>query len=190
MSNTIKKIVGEEKFTELAALIGEDKFEVLDKVIHEHYQPNIAVEKITESKRKFKAQLDEMAVQFETLKSSTKSGEELQAMISELQAKNTEWETKYNDNIFNTAIKSEALKEKARDVGDIMAFIKKDTLKLNTETGELEGLSTQLTELKKVKPYLFDLKEDNDDKGTLNPQNKDKNKKNENDALRKIMGLI
>jgi len=154
MSDAVKAIVGDELYNQVVAKLGDKKIDILS----DNYIPKARFDEINGAKNTLKTQVDELVNQIAALKKSNSGNEELQKTLEDLQKKNTEWESKYNTTILENAIKAEATKEQARDPQDILAFINRDSIKLDG-AGKLLGLTEQLTELKKSKAYLFDIKD-------------------------------
>jgi len=151
MSEGVKALLGEELYSKVTEKLGEKKIDLLDG-----YIPKNRFDEVNTSKAQLKTQVGELSNQLEALKGKASGNDDLMKTIAELQGKNKDWETKYQTTLLETAITSEATKEKARNSQDILAFIDRGQLVLE-ENGKVKGLSTQLTELKKSKPYLFDI---------------------------------
>ena len=164
MSDAVKAIVGDELYNQVVAKLGDKKIDILS----DNYIPKSRVDEVNVAKNTLKTQVDELVGQMATLQKSNAGNAELQKTLEELQKKNTEWEGKYNNTILESAIKAEAFKEQARDPQDILAFINRENVKLDS-TGKLLGLTEQLTDLKKNKAYLFDIKTDTTKPPASNP---------------------
>ncbi len=154
MSEAIKAVLGDELYTTVTTKLGDKKIDI----ISDSYIPKARFDEVNVSKNTLKTQVGELTSQIDALKKSSTGNEELQKTLTELQKKNGEWETKYNTTVLENAIKGEAVKEQAKDAQDILALINKANVKLD-DSGKVSGLSEQLVELKKSKPYLFDIKE-------------------------------
>ena len=127
---------------------------ILDNKEKPEYIPMSRFQEVVGSKNEWKTQAGELTSQLETLKKSVKGNEELTKTIEELQKKNGDWEGKYKDTLLTGAIKVEALKLKAKDPTDIIAFLDKTKLEIS-EDGTIKGLDEQLKKLAESKPYLF-----------------------------------
>lgn len=113
----------------------------------------------------FKTQTSDLNKQLETFKKAAGDNGELTKQIEDFQIKLADAE---NQNIgirIDTAIKLAAIGLKAKDVGDILAFVDKSKLKLNND-GTVTGLEEQMNDLKEKKAYLFNDEDANkDDEG-------------------------
>lgn len=71
----------------------------------------------------------------------------------QLETKNSEWQSKFDSNLLDSEIKIAAIKSKAKDPADIMAFIDKSKCKI--ENGIASGIEDQIKALSESKAYLF-----------------------------------
>ena len=140
---------------------------IIDNTKEPGYIPKGRFDEVVGQKNQFKTQADELGRQLETLKVTAKGNEELTKQIEALQQQNADWQGKYQSTTMESAIKFAALKEKARDAGDVLAFVDKSKLQINAD-GTLTGLDEQLKALKESKPYLF-AEEKPPGPGPLNP---------------------
>lgn len=128
---------------------------IIDNVKEPGFVPKSRLDEVVGQKHQFKTQADELAKQLEELKKAAKGNEDLTKQIEELQKQNVDWQAKYQGTALESAVKFAAVKEKARDAGDVLPFIDKSKLKLGDD-GTVSGLDEQLKGLKESKPYLFD----------------------------------
>lgn len=146
----LNEILGEELFKQVSEKLGDKKVIVNDG----GYIPKAKMDEIIGSKNELKNQLGELTSQLETLKKSSRGNEELTKQIEELQKKNGDWEGKFKETLLTGAIKVEAMKAKAKDPTDVIAFLDKSKLEI-AEDGTVKGLEDQLKKLQESKPYLF-----------------------------------
>lgn len=150
-----KEIFGEELWTKIEPVVKEKGLNlILDNKEKPEFIPKSRFDEVIGQKNLVKSQADELAQQLETLKKAHKGNEELTKTIEELQRKNGDWEGKYKDTLLSGAIKMEALKLKAKDPGDVIAFLDKSKLEI-ADDGTIKGLDEQLKKLQESKPYLF-----------------------------------
>lgn len=150
-----KEIFGEELWTKIEPLVKEKGLNlILDNKEKPEYIPKSRFDEVIGQKNLVKSQADELAQQLDSLKKSAKGNDELTKQIEELQKKNGEWEGKYKDTLLSGVIKVEAMRAKAKDPADVIAFLDKSKLEV-IEDGSIKGLEEQLKRLQETKPYLF-----------------------------------
>jgi hypothetical protein len=150
-----KEIFGEELWAKLEPIVKEKGLNlILDNKEKPDHIPKSRFDEVIGSKNELKTQVTELSSQLETLKKSAKGNEELTKQIEDLQRKNGDWEGKYKETLLTGAIKVEALKVKAKDPADVIAFLDKAKLEI-AEDGTIKGLDEQLKKLQESKPYLF-----------------------------------
>jgi hypothetical protein len=150
-----KEIFGDEVWAKVETVIKEKGLNlILDNKEKPEYIPKSRFDEVIGSKNELKTQVTEISSQLEALKKSAKGNEELTNQINELQKKNGDWEGKYKDTLVSSAIKVEAMKFKAKDPADVIAFLDKSKLEIS-EDGTIKGLDEQLKKLQESKPYLF-----------------------------------
>jgi hypothetical protein len=164
--NKLLKILGQEKFDELKALMG-DKFEEFatlfekDEIIIDSDGEYIKKSDVSEPVKV----LDEGwlkedgSVDMEKVVDAS-----LKGYIEGLNQKIADGEKKVTEALINNAISAEAEKAGVISVEDILKFIELSTIKV--EEGKVEGVAEAIATLKKDKPYLF--KQDGDNSG-FNP---------------------
>ncbi len=180
-----KELVGEELYKQVTEKLGDVKVDVLDG-----YVPKQRFSTVTTEKADLKNQVDQLTKQLDDLKTSATGNKDLETKIADLQKVNQDWETKYQSTVLNSAIKFEATKHKARNAEDILAFVKREDLKLD-ESGVVKGLKEQFEDLKKNKAYLFEEEDTNGGKtkpGT-NPAGRKASTEEYSDKLKKSFGL-
>lgn len=150
-----KELFGEEVWAKVQDVVKEKGLNlIVDNKDKPEYIPKSRLDEVIGSKNELKSQVGELSGQLEALKKSAKGNEELTKQIETLQNKNIEWESKYKDTTLSSSIKVEALKLKAKDPTDIIAFLDKSKLEIS-EDGSIKGLDEQLKGLQESKPYLF-----------------------------------
>lgn len=183
MSEAIKAIIGDELYSQVTSKLGDKKIDLLDG-----YIPKARFDEVNTTKNTLKTQIGELTNQMETLKTSVKGNDVLEKTIGELQAKNTNWEQKYQKSLITSEIKLMAHAEKAKDPNDIIPFIDSTGLQID-DSGKVKGLSPLFTELKKNKPYLFDIEASNKQKPGINPAGTGNTNDNMKNDMRKAFGL-
>ena len=112
---------------------------------------------VNEENKALKKSVSERDKQLDTLKASAGDNEKLTQQIAELQKANKEQkessEKAMKELQLNTAIQL-AIAEKAQDVEIVSGLFDKSKLILS-EDGKVTGLTEQLAELEKAKPFLF-----------------------------------
>jgi len=88
---------------------------------------------------------------------------------AEAEAKVTAAQTAANDRIIRAELKAEALKAGMVDL-DGLKLADLSKVKLNAETGEVEGAEALMTDLKKAKPFLFGAPASTSHAGTKPPK--------------------
>jgi len=150
-----KEIFGEEVWAKVEATVKEKGLNlILDNKEKPDYIPKNRFDEVIGSKNELKTQVSELSTQLETLKKSAAGNEALTKQIEDLQKKNGDWEGKYKETLISGAIKVEALKIKAKDPNDVIAFLDKSKLEIGDD-GSIKGLDEQLKKLTESKPYLF-----------------------------------
>jgi hypothetical protein len=150
-----KEIFGEEVWAKVEATVKEKGLNlILDNKEKPEYIPKNRFDEIIGSKNELKTQVSELSTQLETLKKAAKGNDELTKTIEELQKKNGDWEGKYKSTLLESAIKINAMKEKAKDPSDLIKFLDASKLEIDDQ-GNVKGLEDQLKVLKESKPYLF-----------------------------------
>lgn len=105
----------------------------------------------------------------EEKREKTKDSKDRDKELTRIQDENARLTTFMNTSFVETAI----LKEKKydwHDISDVMRFVDKNSIRIDLETGEIDGLGLELKRLAKDKPYLLAKKEkprdrdDEDDK--------------------------
>ena len=150
-----KEIFGEELWPKVEEIVKTKGLNlILDNKEKPEYIPKSRFDEVIGSKNELKTQVSEVSAQLEALKKSAKGNEELTKTIEDLQKKNGDWEGKYKDSLLTSTIKLEATKIKAKDPGDVIAFLDKTKLEI-ADDGTIKGLDEQLKKLQESKPYLF-----------------------------------
>lgn len=159
-----KELFGEELWNSIQGVVKEKGLNlILDNKEKPEYIPKSRFDEVIGSKNELKTQVTELSSQFEALKKSAAGNEELTTKLTELQQKNTDWESRYKSTLLESAIKIKAVTEKAKDAGDLVKFLDMSKLEI-ADDGTVKGLDEQLTKLKEIKAYLFD-----DGKGGTTP---------------------
>ena len=127
---------------------------LLDDPKKSSYIPKTRFNEVIDQKNQLKTQVGELAGQLDELKKAASGNEDLTKQIESLQAQNSDWETKYNTALLNSAVKLTAITEQAQDPEDLLKFIDLETCKLDP-SGKVKGLDLQIEKLKETKPYLF-----------------------------------
>lgn len=135
---------GEASVDEVLAKIEEGKKDMV---------PRSRLNDKNEEIKELKAEIENRDKQISDLEKTVKGNEDLEKQIQDLKAENESWAQKYQQTQIDAAIKLAA--KDARDPADVLAFIKKDDLKLEDD-GAVKGLDDALKELRESKPYLFD----------------------------------
>lgn len=135
---------GEASVDEVLAKIEEGKKDMV---------PRSRLNDKNEEIKELKAEIENRDKQISDLEKTVKGNEDLEKQIQDLKAENESWAQKYQQTQIDAAIKLAA--KDARDPADVLAFIKKDDLKLEDD-GTVKGLDDALKELRESKPYLFD----------------------------------
>lgn len=151
----LKELFGDEIAAKIEAVLGEKGLTaIFDSKESPEYIQKSKLDEVVMQRDQLNGQLGELNGQFETLKKSAKGNEELTNTINELQTKNTEWEGKYKNTLLESAIKMSAVKSKAKDPSDVLAFIDRSKLEIG-EDGSIKGLDEQIGTLVQSKAYLF-----------------------------------
>ncbi len=89
--------------------------------------------------------------------------------VEQLKKDAVDWETKYNSDIaalkLDAAIEKALVCQKPQDAGIVASLLDKTVIKLN-DKGELTGMSEQLENIKKNKPFLFEQEEKMEEPGS------------------------
>lgn len=99
------------------------------------------------------------------LEGTAKKVETLQADYDALKETNDELNQKLSDNDLDKRILKVVSKE-AHDPDDIFKFIDKDKFEYDEESGEITNFDDVIGEVKEGKPYLFNVVDTNDGKGS------------------------
>lgn len=164
-----RELFGEELGTQLETVIKEKNINLIvdDKEKPTHF-PKYRFDELNQSKKELQSQNGVLSNELETLKKSAKGNEELTKAIEELQGKNKDWESKYNKNLIDNAIRLEALQSKAIDSNDLSKFLDYAQLQLD-ESGSVKGLTEQIAKLKETKGYLFEVAKQANNNAPANP---------------------
>ncbi|EIW20719.1 MULTISPECIES: phage scaffolding protein [Pelosinus] len=127
---------------------------IVDNTKEPEYVPKSRLNEVITQRNTYKTDNETYLQQLETLKKEAKGNEVLTAQIQALQDEVTGWQGKHKDATLASEIKLAAMKLKANDPGDVLAFVDKTKLELNTD-GTIKGLDEQLAALQTSKPYLF-----------------------------------
>lgn len=164
-----KELFGEELGTQLEGIVKEKNINlIVDDKEKPSFIPKSRFDEVIGSKNELKTQVGALSNELETLKKSAKGNEELTKAIEELQNKNKDWENKYSKSLIDNAIKLEAIHNKALDPTDLAKFLDYTQLHLE-ESGEVKGLSEQITKLKETKGYLFEVVKQANNNTPTNP---------------------
>lgn len=135
---------GETSVDEVLSKIEEGKKDMV---------PRARLNEKNEEIKELKTEIENRDQQISDLEKAANGNEDLEKQIQDLKADNESWAQKYKQSQIDAAIKLAA--KDARDPADVLAFIKKDDLKLEDD-GTVKGLDDALKELRESKPYLFD----------------------------------
>lgn len=154
-----KEIFGEETAAKIEAVITAAKEKgytfIADSIEKPEYIQKSKLDEVTGQKDQALTQVTELTQQINGLKKSANGNEELTKQLEKLQTQNQEWEGKYKNSVLDSAIKLAAVKSKAKDPADVLAFVDKSKIQVNGD-GTISGLDEQLTNLSKSKAYLFE----------------------------------
>ena len=166
-----KEMFGEELGTQIEAVVTEKKISLIvdDKEKPSHI-PKHRFDEVNETKKQFQSQVGELTNELESLKKSAKGNDDLIAQIEALQKNSADSQDKYNKSLIDNAVKFEAVHNKALDPADLAKFLDYSTLELD-ETGNVKGLSEQITSLKENKGYLFEISKQANNNSPTNPVN-------------------
>lgn len=166
-----KEIFGEELAGQIEGIIKEKGLNlIVDDKEKPNFIPKDRFNEVIGSKNELKAQVGELSNELESLKKTAKGNDDLTKAIEELQSKNNEWESKYNRNLIENAVKMQALQHKALDPDDLAKFLDYDNLVLE-ESGNVKGLMEQISALKESKSYLFEADKPATNNNATNPTN-------------------
>jgi len=148
----LKKLLGDELFATVAAKLGDTKLLLDDG----SYVAKKDLDDAVAQRDAFKGQVEETGTKMKELEGKLKdipNTEKLQSEIQALQEGKTKAEAAAADISLNSAIKLAAVKAKANDAADILAFIDKTTLTVEGE--DVKGLDEAIKGMQESKPYLF-----------------------------------
>lgn len=142
---------------ELATKIAEQSAEELKS-----YIPKSRFDEVNEAKKNAEALVKERDKQLEDVKKSTGDNEELKKQIETLQADNKAAKEKYEADIkkmqIDNAVQLALKNAEAKNVTAVMALLKDLDKAELAEDGTIKGLAEQIQELKKSESYLFNTK--------------------------------
>lgn len=126
------------------------------------YVPYDRFKEIVDEKNKFKSDLKERDVQFETLKNSKVDIEAMKKQIEDLQKDNKVKGEAYANEIrtlkINNAIETALSNAKAKNIKAVKALLKDMDKAELLEDGTIKGLNDQIKALQKSDSYLFEEK--------------------------------
>lgn len=147
----LKEILGEELYNQVTAKLGDNKIAIISDGT---WIPKTKFDEINEQKNTYKTQIDTLNGQIKDLEKAAKGNDDLLKQIDTMKKDNEGLNGRIKDITLTNAIKLAAIKAKAKDPADILAFIDKGKLELN-EDGTIKGLDDQLKTLSESKAYLF-----------------------------------
>lgn len=129
---------------------------LIDDGVTDTYIPKHRLDEEIEKKKAIKAQFDAVNTDLEGIKSKYKDDPTLTAKLNEMQEKNTKLDEKLKLQTIDGEIKLRAIKAGAKDEtgSDILAFIKREGIKLNDD-GTFEGIDAAFKDVQDKKSYLF-----------------------------------
>ena len=163
-----------EHFTKLSAKLGELGYDVLlNHKEKAEFVPSARLGEVSSQRDTFKTQVTDLNKQLSDMKKAATGNEELQTQLQGLMDQNQgligDLEKTKTDNELMMAAKD------AVNPKDILVFINRDNLKLNSK-GEVMGVDAEITRIKTEKPYLFKNQEDPNKKGGTDSSTGSKNK--------------
>lgn len=173
--------------SEVGIEIPEDKKTAFETAFKENYTTVTEVEKLTTARDNYKTQLETAQAtlkEFEGVNVKELQGK-IQALTSDLQSKQTEYEAKIADMEFNSVLSSAISKSGAKNSKAVMALLDIDTLK--TSKNQADDISKALEQVKAENDYMF-----TSDEPIKNPVHNTGNSTitgSGNDILRSVMGL-
>ena len=166
-----KEIFGEELWSQIETVASEKNVNfMVDNKEDPSYIPKSRFNEVIGSKNELKTQVGALTGELETLKKSAKGNDELISQIEALQKNSADSQDKYNKSLIDNAVKFEAVHNKALDPADLAKFLDYSTLELD-ESGNVKGLSEQITTLKESKGYLFEISKQANNNSPTNPVN-------------------
>lgn len=173
--------------SEAGVEIPEDKKTAFETTFKENYTAVTEVEKLTTEKDNYKAQLETAQAtlkEFEGVDVKELRGK-IQTLTTDLQNKQTEYETKIADMEFNNVLSSAITKSGAKNPKAVMALLDIDNLKASKN--QADDISKALEQVKSENDYMF-----TSDEPIKNPVHNTGNSTitgSGTDIMRSVMGL-
>ena len=148
---SLKEILGEELYNKVIEKAGDKKIAVISDG---KWIPKDKFDSVNEEKKEYKKQVDDLNTKLDELNKSLKDNKEATETIEKLKKQIADTEIEMANIRKTNAIKLAVLKEKPRDIADILPHLKVDSISLQ-EDGSITGLKEQVDHLKETKNYLF-----------------------------------
>src|SRR5690625_3003388 len=151
---SLQELLGEELYNQVVAKAGDKKLGIINDG---NWIPKEKFNALNEEKKGLETQIGERDEQLNTLKDKAKDRQELTQQIAELQQKNEDTATQYQEQMDKQA-KDFAVETALRDAKAKNPKIAKNALDLEAITmkdGKLIGIDEQLKSIQESDAYLF-----------------------------------
>jgi alanyl-tRNA synthetase len=166
---SLKEILGEELYKQVNAALLEDGEHVVlvDSRKESTFIPKDRFDEVNNQKKTFKTQNEDLLKQIQGLQEAAKGNEKLVSDLEAMKSKVEEANSKIKQAEEVAAEKVKQAKvdaaldvilktTKVKDAEVFSLLLKKDNINIDEKTGEVTGLSEQVAELQKSKPFLFE----------------------------------